>query len=482
MHFRTLNPEIEPYWTRLRIPTELQQWPAHSGLIRRASVNSFGFDGTNAHAVLESYSNIQQRSPRRTDSLIMPFVFSAQTESALADVMEMGDKIRTGSQSPVVKPVNIGQAQPRVLGVFTGQRAQWPMMGCKLIRNSPWLERRVNELKNALSRLPEEDLGEARLFQPLCTAVQILLVNCLKTAGIGLSAVVGHSSGEIRAAYAAECISGEAAMWIAYYRGLHTAQAGGRQEEPEGMLAVGTSMEDAQELRELPTFAGRLTIAASNSAASVTMSGDKDAVNHAHLVYQDEKKFARPLIVDKAYHSHHMRPCAGPYGSSLEALQIQVKEPRCSWYSSVYDGNLITSAQGLEGQYWVQNMCRPVLFSQALTKAVQQSDDSTIRNFHDPMDSYHLVLEVGPHPALKGPATATIQDALKRELPYTGLLQRNSHDTKAFADAMSFIWARFGRGALKLPTLQAAFSDTDGRYQLVRNLPSYPGIFTRWVF
>ncbi|PKY00812.1 hypothetical protein P168DRAFT_275300 [Aspergillus campestris IBT 28561] len=527
MHFHTLNPEIEPYWTRLRIPTELQQWPAHSGLIRRASVNSFGFGGTNAHAVLESYSNIQQQRLKHTDSVIMPFVFSAQTESALADVMERfanhlqqhpdtnladlawtlylrrslwpiragcsginatdlannlhisADKIRTGSQSPVMKPLSIGQAQPRVLGVFTGQGAQWPAMGRELIRNSLWLERRVDELEDALSRLPEEDrptwslkeemlspaakVGEARLSQPLCTAVQILLVDCLKAAGIEFSAVVGHSSGEIGAAYAAGCISGEAAMWIAYYRGLHTAQAGGRQGEPGGMLAVGTSMEDAQELCELPTFAGRLTIAASNSAASVTMSGDVDAIKHAQLVFQDEKKFARSLIVDKAYHSHHMRPCAGPYGSSLEALGIQVKEPRCSWYSSVYDGDLITCSQGLNGQYWVENMCRPVLFSQALTKAVQQSDDS-----------YHLVLEVGPHPALKGPATTTIQDALKRELPYTGLLQRNSHDTRAFADAMTFIWGRFGRDVLKLPTLQAAFSDNDEGYQLVRYLPSYP--------
>ncbi|RAK75206.1 uncharacterized protein BO72DRAFT_514422 [Aspergillus fijiensis CBS 313.89] len=527
MHFRTLNPEIEPYWARLRIPTELQQWPAHSGSTRRASVNSFGFGGTNAHAVLESYSATQKERTNRSESIIMPFVFSAQSESALANMMERvathirqhpntnladlawtlylrrslwpirascsgtnamdlvnsivgsADRIRTSNQSPVMKPATIGQAQPRVLGIFTGQGAQWPTMGRELITSSPWLERRVDELELALSRLPESDrptwslkeemlsaaakVGEARLSQPLCTAVQILLVDCLKAAGMEFSAVVGHSSGEIGAAYAAGCISGEAAMWIAYYRGVHTAQAGGQRGEPGGMLAAGTSMEDAQELCSLPTFAGRLTVAASNSAASVTLSGDKDAINHAHLVFQDEKKFARPLIVDKAYHSHHMRPCSGPYGSSLEALCIQFQQPRCSWYSSVYGGNRISGAEGLDGPYWVENMCRTVLFSQALTNAIQQCDDS-----------YHLVLEVGPHPALKGPATATIQDTLKRELPYTGLLQRNSHDTKAFADAMGFIWGLLGRDTLDLPALQAAFSDTDGRYQLVPNLPSYP--------
>ncbi|RHZ44089.1 uncharacterized protein CDV56_101092 [Aspergillus thermomutatus] len=526
MHFHRLNPDIEPYWSRLQIPTTLRPWPSQAFLVRRASVNSFGFGGTNAHSILENY-------PAGRDDQIpcvsgmLPFVFSAQSESALAATMERlalhlhqnpdidlrnlawtlyarrslwpirascfgasasaleaelmlsAEKIRNGKQSPAVKAFPISRSKPRVLGVFTGQGAQWPAMARELIRASPWLEQRVDDLERALSRLPEADrptwslkeemlsstakVEEAILSQPLCTAVQILLVDSLRLAGIEFASVVGHSSGEIAAAYAAECLSAEAAICIAYYRGLHTKGARGAKGEVGGMLAVGTSLEDAEELCALPTFAGRLAIAASNSASSLTLSGDRDAIYQAHLVFQDEKKFSRPLKVDKAYHSHHMLPCAGPYGDSLDQLQVRASKPRSPWYSSVYDGDLVNTADGLCGPYWVENMCRPVCFSQALTKAIEQTEETC-----------DLVIEVGPHPALKGPASSTIQEILGRDLPYTGLLQRGSNDAKAFSDALGFIWARFGRDAIDFSALQDTLFDGTEQPRLVKDLPSYP--------
>ncbi|KAF7165740.1 hypothetical protein CNMCM6106_001816 [Aspergillus hiratsukae] len=526
MHFHRLNPDIEPYWSQLQIPTTLRPWPNQASLVRRASVNSFGFGGTNAHSILENYP------AGRDDQIpcvsgILPFVFSAQSESALAATMERlalhlhqnpdidlrnlawtlyarrslwpirascfgasasaleaelmlsAEKIRNGKQSPAVKALSIPRSKPRVLGVFTGQGAQWPAMGRELIRASPWLERRVDDLERALSQLPEADrptwslkeemlsstakVEEAILSQPLCTAVQILLVDSLHLAGIEFASVVGHSSGEIAAAYAAECLTAEAAICIAYYRGLHTKGARGAKGELGGMLAVGTSLEDAEELCALPTFAGRLAIAASNSASSLTLSGDRDAVNQAHLVFQDEKKFSRPLKVDKAYHSHHMLPCGGPYGHSLDQLQVRAAKPRLQWYSSVYDGALVHTADGLCGPYWVENMCRPVSFSQALTKAIGQTQETC-----------DLVIEVGPHPALKGPASSTVQEILGRDLPYTGLLQRGSNDAKAFSDALGFIWARFGRDAIDFSALQDTLFDATQQPRLVKDLPSYP--------
>ncbi|THC92302.1 hypothetical protein EYZ11_008222 [Aspergillus tanneri] len=496
MHFHLLNPDIEPYWSRLQIPTTLQPWPKQESLVRRASVNSFGFGGTNAHSILESYPAGQAGQVQRASGML-PFVFSAQSESALATTMERlalhlrqnpdislrdlawtlyarrslwpirascfgasaseleaelllcAAKIRDGKQSPAVNPPPILRSNPRVLGVFTGQGAQWPAMGRELIRASPWLERRVDSLERALWLLPEPDrptwslkkemlsstanVEEALLSQPLCTAVQILLVDCLRLAGIEFASVVGHSSGEIAAAYAVECLTAEAAICIAYYRGLHTKRAGGAKGEPGRMLAVGTSIDDAQELCALPTFAGRLVTAATNSASSLTLAGDRDAINQAHLVFQDEKKFSRPLKVDKAYHSHHMLPCA------------------------------VHTADGLCGPYWVENMCRPVCFSQALTKALKQAEDA-----------YDLVIEVGPHPALKGPASSTVQESLGRDLPYTGLLQRGSNDARAFADALGFIWARCGRDAINFSALQDTLLDATEQPGLVKDLPSYP--------
>ena len=68
-------------------------------------------------------------------------------------------------------------------------------------------------------------------------------------------------------------------------------------------------------------FRGRLAVAAHNSQASITLSGDIDAVILAKKVFDEEKKFARLLKVDTAYHSHHMLPCGKPYVDALQACR-----------------------------------------------------------------------------------------------------------------------------------------------------------------
>ena len=106
-------------------------------------------------------------------------------------------------------------------------------------------------------------------------------------------------------------------------------------------MAVGTSFEDAKALCNLEDFTGRLTIAAVNSPASVTLSGDADAIGEAKAVFSEEKKFTRLLRIDTAYHSHHMLPCSRLYAESLQACDIQIREPpkdAPTWFSSVYGG------------------------------------------------------------------------------------------------------------------------------------------------
>ncbi len=100
---------------------------------------------------------------------------------------------------------------PRILGVFTGQGAQWTRMGARLIAASPFVARRVRELDAVLQALPDGERpgwrladellsqegrgGEAGIAQPLCTALQIVLVDVLRLAGVKWEGVVGHSSG-----------------------------------------------------------------------------------------------------------------------------------------------------------------------------------------------------------------------------------------------------------------------------------------------
>ncbi|KAL9041234.1 MAG: hypothetical protein Q9214_004177, partial [Letrouitia sp. 1 TL-2023] len=524
---RNLNPAIEPFSSYLCTVNLLKPWPPlRNGQSRRASVNSFGFGGTNAHAILESYESSQGgESGLQSHPIFVPFVFSANSESSLGRTLEayaqylethpasnLRDLSYTLSNRRSTLPVrasicsqssedlatNLKDAASLVmtgkegshtirssnrsggiLGIFTGQGAQWATMGAKLITQSKLAENRIDELERTLASLPAVDrpswslkatmvsaqagLSHASLAQPLLTAIQIILVDFLKSAGIKLAAVVGHSSGEIAAAFAAGIISASSAICIAYYRGLLTFLAKGPADQPGAMLSVGTSMEDAQELCSLPTYRARLVVAASNSMSSVTLSGDIDAIEEAKVVFEEEGKFYRSLRVDKAYHSHHMESCSEPYLKALEGLKLQITDPAITdtpWFSSVYECKQIDNTDGLDGSYWMHNMLKPVLFSQALEEAVTRS------NFLD------AAIEVGPHPALKGPANSVIQETLNRQVPYTSLLSRGKDDVEALAEGLGFLWCHVGRFSIDLCALQRAASGVS-HAQLIRDLPRY---------
>jgi hybrid polyketide synthase / nonribosomal peptide synthetase ACE1 len=371
----------------------------------------------------------------------------------------------------------------RVLGVFTGQGAQWASMGRDLMRGSTFVRESIKGLERVLSELPSSDrpswslekelcadaavsnINQTSISQPLCTAIQIVLVDLLCSAGVSFAAIVGHSSGEIAAAYAAGFISAEAAMQIAYYRGLHSRSAGvpGSEEKEGGMLAVTTSLEDAQEFCELAEFEGRLVVAAVNSPSSITISGDMDAIQEAKFVFEDEGKFARALKVDKAYHSHHMIPCSDPYLNSLHASNIQVRnasETAPPWFSSV-SAKQISVADGLAGAYWNDNMANPVLFAQSIEMAIAKEGP------------FNIAFEIGAHPALQGPTLQTIQQISGNRIPYSGLLRRGCNDIEAFTDAIGFAWNNFSTDMfLTLEDYHQLISG-DSRPKLLKNLPSY---------
>jgi malonyl CoA-acyl carrier protein transacylase len=139
-------------------------------------------------------------------------------------------------------------------------------------------------------------ISVAELSQPLCTALQIALWNKLSSTGIRPAAVVGHSSGEIAAAYAAGSISMDAAIIAAYYRGFVTK----KQTSTGAMAAVGLGPKDVAKF-----LIDGLVIACENSSSSTTISGDREKVLGAVAKIKEELPdvLARPLKVDMAYHS-----------------------------------------------------------------------------------------------------------------------------------------------------------------------------------
>lgn len=375
-------------------------------------------------------------------------------------------------------------ATPRILGIFTGQGAQWPAMGAALIRSSQFVRDTIRRLEESLATLPPADrpewrltdailagadtsrIAEAAVSQPLCTAIQIVYVDLLQSAGLTFASVVGHSSGEIAAAYAAGFISAHDAIRIAYYRGLYARLAINDNNGQRGaMLAVGTSWEDAQELLSLQAFTGRLALAAHNSPASVTLSGDADAVIQAKKVFYEEKKFARVLKVDTAYHSHHMLQCGDPYVAALRACGIQINRDRnstCKWFSSVSpSAEAMEAIPELQDIYWRDNMVNTVLFADAVNNAV--TDDEQI----------NLAVEVGPHPALQGPASQNIAEVRLSALPYTGLSSRGKDDVEVLSNALGFIWTLLGGKGIDLEAYESTLTGNPHPHELVVGLPSY---------
>ncbi|RYP69621.1 hypothetical protein DL769_005241 [Monosporascus sp. CRB-8-3] len=531
--FNRLNPRIEPFYVNLRVPTSLMPWPAVArGNPRRVSVNSFGFGGTNAHAILESYipsaRYLQPAQPIPT--ALTPFVFSAASEASLRSYLAefcgylRGNKTTQGlrdiaysldvrrTRLPVGTAVGaptadelctrleeklkasradpehrVGvramrqtadAAKPRILGVFTGQGAQWAQMGLDLVITSAALRRSIQNLQNRLDQLADADrptwsllrelqkdassscIMEAAFSQPLCTAVQIFQVDLVHAAGIEFAAVVGHSSGEIAAAYAAGLISAEDAICIAYYRGLYSGLSQGSGGKRGAMMAVGTSADDAHDLLSFPEFEGRACVAAVNSTTSITLSGDEDAIEELKIIFDDEQKFARILKVDTAYHSHHMNACSTKYLHSLAALDIQIGPgSETLWFSSVY-GSEIDKHDLLKGPYWDSNMVNPVHFMQALDSACAS------------VELFDLAIELGPHPALKGPALQTIHGRIPHTVPYTGLFQRGIPAITSVADALGYAWTHLGKGAVNLQGYDR-FVSGNSSPRLFKGLPTY---------
>ena len=532
MLFEKLNPKLLPLTSNLKVADEEQTWPRlPAGVTRRASLNCFGFGGTNAHAIVESYEPPSWSAPPSgTGSLplAIPLTISANSERSLATMianfqsyMEKNpslclndiawtlqsrrsefsvkaqfsgpsrEELLSKMEAALVKangssPGTIGQrsaARPskaRILGVFTGQGAQWANMGRDLILASSMARNTMISLENCLKRLPDgpswslmqeltdkdrpSRLDEAELAQPISTAVQVMVIDILQSAGISFAAVVGHSSGEISAAYAAGVITASEAIQIAYYRGYHSKLSKGASGQPGAMLAAGLSFDDATEFCSQPAITGRVEVAASNAPQSVTLSGDEDAIHTAKALLDEGKTFNRMLKVNKAYHSHHMEHCSQPYITSLKACGITPKYPRagCTWVSSVFGARIedTASLEALGSTYWNDNMLRPVLFSIAVEQTFQI--DST----------FDVAIEVGPHPALKGPALQTVKAATNSSISYGATLTRGANDIAALSGTFGFLMDHMLNSSLKLDKYIDSFQSNVSPH-LLTDLPTY---------
>ncbi|EED14393.1 polyketide synthase, putative [Talaromyces stipitatus ATCC 10500] len=381
---------------------------------------------------------------------------------------------------------------PIIAFVFTGQGAQrCAQMATGLDRYGAFrraieqVEVHLHELgarwslKEELRKTESESrINEAEISQPACTAVQLALVLLLKSWGVEATAVTGHSSGEIAAAFAAGLISFEAAVAIAYFRGLLAVQLSSEQGRKGAMLALGISADESLTLLE-DNKEGYATIAAINSPQSVTLSGDQSAIDSIHQMANTRGIFARRLRVEVAYHSRHMEHIAASYRKSIDCfcdVRVNLESsdaPRPVFISSVTGRQM--DVDTLNSSYWVKNLLEPVRFSDAVESifSVLFKRSPSIEQHRG--KQLNVVLEIGPHSALQGPIKQTVDalhpqqsDQHQEQFAYVACLERGRDSEEAILDLSKNL---FCLGA----TLQlAAVNQTDHRNaRVLKDLPPY---------
>ncbi|KAL9594233.1 MAG: hypothetical protein Q9179_005489 [Wetmoreana sp. 5 TL-2023] len=387
---------------------------------------------------------------------------------------------------------------PIVAFTFTGQGAQYFQMSAGLRRYRAFAttilvtERMLSDLGATWSLTEELDkhehesrINDAEISQPACTAVQLALVVLLRSWGVFPAVVLGHSSGEIAAAFAAGLVSLKAAIAIAYFRGIAASNILKDTTVQGAMLAIGTSAEETQKL--LDVAKGYAIVAAVNSPDSVTISGDVAVIQYIQEQAQKRGLFVRRLKVGVAYHSHHMARVADSYLASIQpfCFSDQQSPGMISAYPSDFTSSdeqptkpsFMSTVTGqweftntVHASYWVRNLLQPVQYLKAVERLFLDYDkiegDARIPD---------VIVEVGPHSALQSSTKQILKRMMSKsgqkssaEVTYLPSLVRGKRSTTTLLNLAGNLFAMGSELDF------AAINQTKySQVQAVEDLPSY---------
>ncbi|KAI0163985.1 reducing type I polyketide synthase [Xylariaceae sp. FL1272] len=537
INFEKPNPDIDFDKLRLRVPLQLVDWP--SAAVRRASVNNFGYGGTNTHVILEEASRYHRKATngvngtyptngatfgRGTDGIYgepnrklcvlsahdersasrmaanyqsyleenpkcswkdLAYTFSTRRSRfgwSIAVTAESTKHLAEAlSDSSTCPPIQRRSQPPRLGFVFNGQGAQWYGMGRELLSTYPAFYATIEtcdatlkalgakwSLLEELSRDAQSSkVNEVRYSMPLSCAVQLALVRLLESWGIRPTAVTGHSTGEVAAAFAAGALTLEEAITVTYLRGA----VNGGAVESQGvsmlgsMMAVGLGPSEVEPyIKELAV--GRVTIACYNSPASVTLSGDTEGIDSLEKQLKANGVFARKLKVQAAFHSHHMLPLQEEYQSAMENhIPNTVRSFRNVRFYSPVTGKRIDDANILRPEHWVSNMLNPVRFAGSFQAMVTD-------NSFEQSQGVDIIVEIGPHGALAGPVRQCLGEATMKNLgiSYVSSLERE----KDAVETMQHLAANLFQKGCAVNIAQVNFPSGHERCEVVTSLPTYP--------
>ncbi|KNA98806.1 hypothetical protein FOXG_03051 [Fusarium oxysporum f. sp. lycopersici 4287] len=537
INFEKPNPDIDFKEWKVKVPTELLDWPVCG--LRRVSVNCFGFGGTNAHVIMDeaprylsarglrgnhnSFEAItSSRRTSNTKASFEPqlFVFSSHDKLGVRRIMEshipylesqgeddtaflhnyaytLGSRrsnlewkhavVAKSREDLIVKLQNIDESlfkrtsknkQPNICFLFCGQGAQFAQMGKDLLPFEAFhdaLEAGSRYMKNKLASefdLLEEILkdeaetriSDSRISQPATTAIQMALVDLLDSFHVAPNYVIGHSSGEIAAAYASGALTKEEAWEVAYYRGLVASSLAIEHTRTQGsMMVVGLSVLDLDESYDDKTYP--CEVACVNGPRSLTLSGRKENIEGAFRELSAKGIFCRILPVKVAYHSSDMLKIEKEYKSALRLINPRQHRKSVTMFSSVTGEEI--DGHELNNKYWTLNLVSPVVFMSAISTMLQLPSDK----------SPDIIVELSPSSTLRSPVLDIITFFGFPTPPrYSTILDRKVHGAMSLLGTMAELWECGCKFSMEKVV-------TRGSYQIplksLADLPPYPWNHTR---
>jgi acyl transferase domain-containing protein len=437
LNYANAAPGVDLKGVGLCVTTTLIPWPVQDQP-RRAGVSSFGMGGTNAHVIVEQ-PPVERESPAaERDDAVIAWVLSARSAEALAnqaerllahvsadaglDVVDVGWSLATtrsvfehravlvgadratltaglaglAAGQPGAALVGRARSDGKVVLVFPGQGSQWLGMGTALYERFPLFANAFDEAVRALDghlRKPLKQVmwgGDAELLQntefaqPALFALEVALAALWQSWGVVPDVVMGHSVGEIAAAYVAGVLSLQGAATVVAARGRLMAglPAGG------AMVALAAAEDEVA-----PLLAAGVSIAAVNGPNSVVISGEQAAVGAITGRLADQGRRVHRLAVSHAFHSPLMEPILEEFGRVV--ARVSAGQARIRLVANV-TGQLADAGYG-SAPYWVEHVRQPVRFLDGVLLAESLGAG--------------VFVEVGPGAAL----TAAVEQSLTSE-------------------------------------------------------------------
>ncbi|WP_169568011.1 type I polyketide synthase [Sneathiella limimaris] len=438
IHVKELRQDIPFEDYKIKVATEHHTFDKSTKMT--VGVNSFGFGGANGHAILSSYS--QQAEDQKTvstadDTQLPPLLLSARSEFSLKalclDYVEilsqpefslndfstlaastvfhredfeyrLGlsantlDEIRHAllkyaKEDTADFPCQTGHthgADKPIAFIFNGNGSQYVGMAADLLKENETFAKKIRQIDaivqskagwsivETLKNSTEEHIADTTVAQPLIMSIQIGLIEVLKSQGIEPEASIGHSVGEIAAAYSAGHLSLEQAVTVILTR----SNAQGNTRGHGGMAAIEIAPEKLDEI--IAELALDVEIAGYNGPTSLTLSGHDDQLDILKPYCKKNRILFKKLDLEYPFHSSLMDPVEDEILTNLAKLS---PENGSGTLISTVTGQEI-SGEELTANYWWRNIRKPVLFDQAINSAWDQG--------------CRMFLEIGPKAILGG--------------------------------------------------------------------------------